>query len=276
MRLVVKKSEILQTFVSADILSHYTKMSIAQNYILDKGTLKFSSMLKQYDPFEYKDIEITYGGMKQRHSTDKEEQKAEESIRAIRRINRSYKIACFCKNKKSSSNIIKNYEYYGFARPRMWAQYSELHKGCCLIFSRKVIFDNIRMKGFNFFRRGIRYYDSYRLNMMYPNGSYDGIREYGFEKYSKLAIRAYRNNYLFVKHKDFVQENEYRIALQCEKKGNVYIPVKNAIVGIVISDKVKTQDYKGIYEYSTKNKIPLFEISWDYRYIDLELINMDY
>ncbi len=272
----MKNISLLKSLEIEDIISHYTNINTAVENILFTGCLRVSSLQKTNDPFEYLEIPISYGGTVDIFSHKKEQEQIKQfALKSIQTISDSVKrlkIACFCRNDIEEINNGSYFDGFGFSRPRMWAQYGESHKGCCLLFTKKKLIENISKKSLTHYHREVRYYNSVDLNKMFPHGSYDGIRKLGESEYLKSLKKQFINKYIFTKHSDFENENEYRIVLDTESDEPEYISINNCIFGIVISEKISKFHEKYLKEYSKRNDIPLIIISWDRRKIAFDSI----
>ena len=139
-------NEIAEIFKKADTLFHYCKTSVAIENILFEKKLRLTSRKKSIDPIEnihpqISDAIAAYPEDIERleKSTQKDAEKIEQNLKS--RINNIRQV-CFCINNEK----VESKEDYGFIKPRMWDQYGENYKGVCLVFSKKELLKNEKIK----------------------------------------------------------------------------------------------------------------------------------
>ena len=89
--------------------------------------------------------------------------------------------------------------------------------------------------------------------MIDPNEYYEN------KNYLKNHIKEYKKNFLFSKKLDWRDENEFRIVIFYENRNRIYMPINNAIEGVIIGDK-----FPRLYIPVLKKLIdkPIYEIVW--------------
>lgn len=93
----------------------------------------------------------------------------------------------------------------GFNRPRMWAQYCDLNKGCCLIFSKSKLISE--------FESETKIRNSYRLFHDYVSYK-KKLTDFSVLNLSlELLLSDKVNELFFEKHRDWEDENEYRFVV---------------------------------------------------------------
>jgi hypothetical protein len=113
------------------LLAHYTKAAYVFEDILASGTLRLSPYRLMRDPIENKDILPSIAWSGDPPDADRAIQQVYTELKAARdRI----RVLSFTHDADDRS------EYSGFdccwARPRMWEQYGDVHRGACLLFDR--------------------------------------------------------------------------------------------------------------------------------------------
>lgn len=259
--------------MNEDTICHYSTIEIAVEKILFTNKLRFSSTNKVNDPFEYSDITIGYGGHVSQDYSDEYIKEMNNQILSIMRNSiqkcQNYKIACFCRNEENAALHLHSYDKLGFAKPRMWAQYGDSHKGCCIVFDKTKLEENIRQQDINLIKSSsIEYLNSYDLSRKYPYGDYTEFNEYGFDDYQEKMIE-YVVNHFFRKHLDFCNENEYRIMIESVSEDQ-YVSLENTIKMIVISDRIDNFFLEYLRNYAKINQIPIIRIVWNRRMINFK------
>jgi Protein of unknown function (DUF2971) len=260
----------MNNFNVNDIISHYTTIETAVEHILFKWNFKVSKLLNSKDPFEYNLKTTGYGGF--RSDDEQREKEIDDSARTIldklnSKLN-STRFTCFCQN---SCEIFTDNpcDDYGYARPRMWAEYCNHHTGCCLLLSKsklkEYLEDNYKDK---YLLRNIEYCDSNTLNMNFPHVSTELIRELG-ERNALLKESDKFDNSIFQKHKDFEQEKELRLVIFCEGENDIFIPIKDIIRGIVVSEQISAFHNEYLMKFTSDNDLKLFTIDWGYGSINI-------
>lgn len=263
--------ENIEGFLSgSNVLFHYTKRNTVLQYILKDKTLKFSKRKKTNDAFERGvfGIETTDSQFEFIFNTKSDFQLNEVDSKRLSSeifhiINYETTQLSFCQNDVKS---IKK-DYFGFLKPRMWAQYGDNYKGICLAFDKEILmkelrsqfsndvfFDDISYKSFSEMedRTGIS------INI---NSKNEATYQYFYEKSLVESI----NKMLFTKHMDYEHENEFRV-INISK--NQTFSFNNSIKAVIINlQYFMTTKIKEITTICETLDIPLIIISWNYRNI---------
>ena len=187
---------------TTDLIYHYTSKVVALEKILYRRELRFSPLQYTNDPKEYKKLSFVTRGtaVNGKIPDDKmriETQKVDQEINRIVKYN--YKIACFCLDtwlvyQKKDYDCIER----GFARSRMWSQYTDNHEGICLAFSKAKLIEALK----NQKESKIQYLEGEMDYVKHPNisgintSSLNGnkIQELGTSKYIKKHISTQETN----------------------------------------------------------------------------------
>ena len=212
--------------------------------ILDSASLKFGNIENTNDPKEYlgPDFSISYwngfgfieDSMKFKHK--------------VRNAIREYKMLCFCRE-----GIAR-----GYMRPKMWAQYGEMHEGCCLIFDKglfeKKAFSSIKCEKY----KGRIYYDAENKGKIELEiGRNNDEDEIAIERFIKENMRYL----LFTKSYDWKNEEEYRYIIKSCDEEKLYVDIEPAIVGVVFGHKFSNTLREKVIEYFESDK-EYIEINW--------------
>jgi Protein of unknown function (DUF2971) len=184
---------------------HYTKWERLLD-IAETG-LRLGQLSQMNDPRESKDwlLDLIISGPT---LPDKTAMAAQEEVRNYRR---RIRVAAFCLDQPYGN--MDNQGRRGYARPRMWAQYADNHRGVCIILDRAGLDNAVRQRypeqNASWVRGGeIRYVETAREDIISESvelSSADEARE-SVQKH----FRRYAERLFFTKHIDWRDENEYR------------------------------------------------------------------
>ncbi len=102
---------------------------------------------------------------------------------------------------------------------------------------------------------------------------YENIISQNFEEYKTQFIKKNCKSLFYLKHKDYEDENEFRVCLVDENSHlrDKFLSIKDCLVGIIISDKFPKSDISKIVSLSKKSNILLSQIQLNgMRTIDFE------
>lgn len=255
--------QIPKIFKGEDIVYHYTKATTAVEHIFYKNRLKFSSISNSIDTIEgskFNTGTVFFG----EHNEDiykRNHDNLDMMEKRIYSLLDEAKILCFCKNdtenKYLSSNIYKK-DYYGFLKPRMWDQYGENYKGVCLALSKTKLIENNLIEC----SQDIKYveYDEFELNFNRISLNY--LDKVGLDSYYS-DIRSSIVETFSKKHKDYKDENEFRILTFSEKEK--FVDITKSVCGIIISPKLIQSEFihNQIIQYSKEMNIELLYLDWN-------------
>jgi hypothetical protein len=275
--------DVLKKLYSDDIIYHYTKSSTAVDYILYNNKLRFSSRMNSIDPIEkeiLKHVKIGTGGFapyseeNEKELTDNDEI-ATQLHQDLKRKAHSYQQICFCKNKLDRGvfyRFIDQAEEFGFTKPRMWDQYADSYRGVCIAFSKDKLLE--KNKHLNYIDSDINYksYKELKEKNNYVHILKANEKEYRSEIFKKLE------GDIFIKHKDYEGENEYRICVtkkvNDEFSDEIFLDVKDCIEAIIISSYANEHQRVTLKKYALENDIPYFLVIWDEK--GVSIVNVTY
>ncbi|KJD35783.1 hypothetical protein PW52_08595 [Tamlana sedimentorum] len=269
-----------------DIIYHYTKSSIAIDYILYNEELKFGKRQYSIDPIESLKANgsVSFTG----NYVDKEidakfSQELDKLAKRVFEMESAFSQICFCKNNIGHDFANKNYitqfegheELFGFTKPRMWERYADNYTGVCIAFSKKKILE-LNKKKYKLISKNVEYLKYRELNCRKVNnvsGNY--LFKVGFEKYLE-EIEKIAESSFFCKHTDYIGENEFRIGVYFDKnkcnveeiKGELIfdktmmLDIKSCIQAIFISSFSNEKQKRSFLEYAEKLNVPIIEMSW--------------
>jgi hypothetical protein len=272
--MTTKTHNIPKAWESEEILCHYTSMDIAVQDILYNNTLKLSKRKSSNDPFEKPPKLIPISGGSGSWN-EKLGQYDELNILEADRVElRNYILdmhhqmhqICFCQNSKEErfqNYTTKPLEYWGFIRPRMWDQYGDKYKGCCLIFSKEKLLKAAREQYENIEGNEVKYHSYSFLETAYSNIDKRLFQEEGMRKY-KQTVKNREMNYMLRKHIDYEGENEFRIYDQFKADKidkDIFFNYNDALIGICYSENYISPFYLDFFEKFNKD-VHLLKLNW--------------
>jgi len=233
--------------------------------------LRFGTLSGTNDPKESfgisPEIEISHEGLfveRYKNFELPNVERSDRSILNIEDISKRYGLLCFSQSNKNIKSVFD----YGFAKPRMWAQYGEGHIGACLVIN-KTKFTEL----FTAINDRFKIHKRIMYNLNDENTCYklcltqSNIDNNTYNEINAKLFRKNINNILFRKSKDWKEENEYRFLLDLMGKKEFYISIKDCLEAIILSgnnhDKLKSYiiskskqyDFK-VYKLNLANGIP--------------------
>jgi hypothetical protein len=262
---------IPEVFRSSDIIFHYTKASTALEKILYDGFLRLAQRTDSGDPQEYRELELgSEFIVNDRVLAESIRAAGQEALKIIPRIiSQNVRQICFCMNtnqvETGSPDIQEEIliDQYGFFRPRMWSQYGDGHRGICLAFSRAELVKAIlatKESEDRVFEGNIKYFQGF------PGGYFIGANDAykkGPEKYAQDYIEQIADGLLLTKHADYRDEYEYRISVVDNSGSLEWLPIANAIRGIILGERFPDTYSCVVHEFEKQYRVPAVSILWE-------------
>jgi Protein of unknown function (DUF2971) len=245
------------------LLAHYTKASTAFEDILP-GKLRLSPYRLMRDPAENKDIEPS--------TVTRHGQSAIAEAWALIKAERDrMRVLSFTRDADdpgSFSGFSRRDFDCCWARPRMWEQYGDNHRGACLLF------DPIRLE-----RAICEQWPDERSRRL---GNVEYKREGSAEVYKRAVnadelisagdpaqaaanyIADNRDAHFFLKSDDFATEYEYRVVLAAGTEPDEYawIDYGDSLVGVLLGERVPEWQRPGAFEACSKLGVKLGRMEW--------------
>lgn len=249
------------------LLYHYTKLATAKSYILKDWTLKMSCFRGTNDPKESKTWEFSLGTNENRNLSNYS--LSDLSKQLSDKIKDNCRVVCFCKDSGPLTGIhIHDISKRGFAKPRMWAQYGDNHKGICLAFDRVKLEEKVAeacADAVRFYRGNVTYKNRHLLPD-FGEGDYminvDYVEKHGFETFWMTHLDQYRHRLLFEKMEDWKDENEFRFVAVFTKPTEVFIEIRDCLVGAVFGDAVDHDESEEVIKILLPTNVMMQGLQW--------------
>jgi hypothetical protein len=243
------------------LLAHYTKASTAFEDILP-GKLRLSPYRLMRDPAENKDIEPS---TVTRHGRDT----FADAWALIKAERDRMRVLSFTRDAEERGGF-PDFDCC-WARPRMWEQYGDEHRGACLLF------DPIRLE------RAIR--EQWPDDRTRHLGNVEYGRDGSTEVYRRTLIadqilsdaeparaaadyiNTNRDAHFFLKSDDFATEYEYRVVLAADDDCDDYawIDYEESLVGVVLGERVPEWQRVGALRACSTIPVRLGRMEWPQR-----------
>jgi hypothetical protein len=218
-------------------VAHYTTADAAFDHILPTGRLRMSPYRRMDDPLENQDFFL---GMAYTGSGPPDEAGALfEAMGRVKDIRDGMRVLSLTRDV-----VRPSYQpSYGccWARPRMWQQYAEAHRGACLVFDQAELESELTGQ---LGRLGTYYHGEVQYS---PGGFYSSAaktitepailnpstRARALERY----VETYHQDFFFLKDEDWATEYEYRYVLLLPSDEYAHVDYGSALKAVVVGDK---------------------------------------
>jgi hypothetical protein len=222
------------------LLAHYTSAAVAFEHILPSGELRMSPYRRMRDPAENKDI---VPGTAWSGDPANPEQAWVGMIEEIKAVRDSMRLLSFTRDAPPGEDREPVFRCC-WARPRLWEQYGDRHRGACLLFHRGILEQTLEqdleetpyLGDVRYTREGIAGSATRNLlddRIFDRKQRADAVNEY---------IERNSDDFFFLKSDDFETEYEYRIVLRTgdedvgyrsDEEGYAYVSYGEALVAVV-------------------------------------------
>lgn len=239
-------------------ICHYTRMESGLNILFEKK-LRLNKISKTNDPRESRPLEfLTFQDFEQQQNLEVDKANAIISNEIPKVIMEEWKVLCLTldapiQNDRVDESLSRMHSVFlapGYARPRMWAQYADNHKGVCLLFDKKILDARVEQKFAGKCFSGQVGYDSetfVSLSLFPPPATslisdmqnlstIDAARKYVFDHRASLFLR---------KNPDWANETEYRWLIHSTVQDIEDISIDGVIRAVLVG-----MDFPKIYEPS--------------------------
>ena len=256
---------------TSDALFHYTKTSIAIEHILPTKKFKPSILEDTNDPSEYKFKLFNTIGWGRDDNMFKLSDQAQPVINRI--LRRECKIMAFCTNNKATL-ILNGGKFMkdenacskGWCKSRMWSQYSQNHRGVCLVFSHKRLkkaLDAYKPHVSASMADFVKYSQQNGIDQSAITINGNKLEIEGVEKYSYDHVKNNYEKLLFQKHIDYRDEAEFRVVVIDPNKKFEYLDISSLIKCVIVGDKISKAYIPLINQMCADLNIESRRADWD-------------
>lgn len=228
-------------------LAHYTSADTAFRWILPDRRLLLNPYERMRDPLENRDLTFVGGGAFELPDATFERNihLADAGIRAARK---NFRLASFTQDASNDDRHWSRARLLScpWARPRMWEQYADNHRGVCLLFDKQLLIEGLSER---FVCRAVVYSPEGYAG---SDGA-QGIRDLGIidPDRPETAVAAVHehvmshfDDFFFSKTDDWAAENEFRIirgalpgvAVVDDDGDNAYLAIRDALRAVIVGE----------------------------------------
>ena len=242
-------------------LAHYTSASVVFEHILPSAQLRMSPYRAMRDPAENKDLVPGTAGWGDGPGIADYARALDE----IKRVRDSMRVLSMTQDAPGGTG------QFGccWARPRMWEQYGDLHRGACLVFHRERLQTILRedwaprrtayyLGEVRYTRAGIaesasRTLIDDRILKGEPTDRADALAEY---------IQRYHKDFFFLKTDDFATEYEYRAVVLAPSDDFAFVQYKDALAAVVVGEHFASWQLAGAAKACDAAGVELRRVYW--------------
>jgi hypothetical protein len=227
-----------------ELICHYTRADTALE-ILHSKMIRLNVLAAVNDPRETVSRRFEMSEYVGSDATCEQRQADDWLIEQLDELfTRDVKIFCATRDSQVGADVPRRLR--GFARPRMWAQYGDRHRGACLVFDREKLTSSLVRASKDF---GVPHlladvrYDATSLEAgrgsltierdqfasVLSARSDAGLRETWIEHAEK-----HQHGLFFNKHEDWEAESEWRFVMLDRSSGFLTVPFEDALVSVVL------------------------------------------
>lgn len=243
-----------------EYLYHYTSIETLLLYILPQKRLRFSSIKQTNDPEERYDTSLFNFS----HLLPEGRLLSDEIIASLEELSHSLKEeACIISLSQDDSSR-------GYEKPRMWAQYSNHHRGACLVLRKQQLLESFRETYQHVIHHdGPINYDVTKERQRRTKDAYmlslSDLSPMNLKQTINRKIDDYLDVFYFNKHPDWKQENEYRLLVRA-KPYECFVDLDGILDYIIIGTEAELSLKKPIDMVTTEfyHRPTVLKLSYDH------------
>lgn len=249
---------------------HYTRFEIALGKILGAPpTLQLGPFARVNDPWESKNWHFGIESA----PDDPTGELTDEVVSSFNRAAKEHtKVLCMTRDREPEEARLngaaprspKASEFHrGYARPRMWAQYGDCHKGVCLAFYRDKLSAIIeeRARNCQVFFGEVAYSDHLGLSEA-TMIKWGDVERYGQEESLRRHFHDLHRLLFFLKSRDWQDETEFRWVVVTDDDKPWFVPFGDALAAVIVGAKFDDTSHLPDLECACAGLSPLFRMEW--------------
>ena len=217
-----------------EYLFHYTTLAVALEHILEKATIRLSPFSAMRDPRESQAWLITgggYGGV--------DEAQYQEYSKKMNALKHEHKLLSLTQDDLSRHHSDEDPVYRrGFARPRLWEQYAQSHRGVCLCFNRETLIESLCGQLGTPERPLTHGAVEYRDDRLGQELFVDLTPDLGVDELVEANLDRYFDALFLTKLRDWETENEYRFVVRTDKQGYEFASIETSLRAVCLGGEV--------------------------------------
>jgi hypothetical protein len=247
---------------NGQLLYHYTSRGAAFEHIVPSLSLRLSRLATMRDPIENKDwaeqllIPLAWP----EGDVDKLQSLVTDTLRTT-------KILSFTLDRPLKPGVSEAHAW-GYARPRMWEQYAENHRGVCLVFDRGTVHERMlaQLGAVNDAFAGEVTYSDTPLAGHSAARSLDATRlqtegDGDVESGLRAHLREHVDELFFRKLEDWKTEEEFRyVLLDCNDR-DVVAPIAG-LRAVIVGERLPAWQLAGAARVCVDAQVELLKMTW--------------
>ena len=187
-------------------------------------------------------------------------------------VRKECRLLCFCSNRRPKLMINKAplaedpvMNTPGWAKPRMWSQYSEGHRGICLVLSQSDLITSLPqgVHQLNWCQGDdVEYTDEERLPFPSIQINGNALLSDGLEHYCKSHLELHKKNLFFLKNLDYRDEAEFRLVFHDPNATIPYLDLHSSLKGIITGDRTHEVYFPLLRDLSAKLRVEARQAYW--------------
>lgn len=242
-------------------LGHYTTAAAAFEHIIPAGRLRMSPYRLMRDPAENKDFLPAAPVPRNQEHPVQEWLAAGQMLKDARDGMRLMSLTCDVADHEPSAKV------FGccWARPRLWEQYADVHRGVCLVFNRASFEDSLR-SGLGEDRVSFGEVEYTPMGVAEGAAAYisdvrlmdPATREQALSEY----LSSRRQELYFLKSDDWATEYEFRAVVSRSDDEYAFTEYDQALIAVVVGERFPKWQVAGAQEICDRAGVLLARARW--------------
>jgi hypothetical protein len=234
-------------------LAHYTSAATAFEYILPTRRLRLSPYRLMRDPVENKDPLIGtayFSEDVEKPDPARPARSLSEANRQVKNIRDGMRLLSLTRDMDSPPGAFLSLGCC-WARPRMWEQYADLHRGVCLVFEQDALIAAVtaELGADKVFTGPVLYTPAgpaqSESRFIVDDRLFDDDQR---EQAVLDHISKFREDFFFLKNDDYASEREFRMVLAAVEQEYAYAAYGDALQAVIFGEKFPDWQVRGAVE----------------------------
>jgi hypothetical protein len=243
-------------------LAHYTTASTAFEHILPSGQLRMSPYRLMRDPAENKEGPSL---ATQLPNLPNASEALGSALVIASEVHQSARLASLTHDAMEYADGIHDVFGCAWARPRLWEQYADQHRGVCLVFHRPPFEDLVgkHLAAGTYYSGEVAYRPSGYAGsegkkltdrrIFDPRSTREAVLDH---------VQSHYEDFFFLKTDDWKSEHEYRVVVLDQKDDFSFIPIGGSVASVILGETFPSWQIPGALAACHAVGIPLMSIGW--------------
>jgi hypothetical protein len=247
--------------VPGNWFAHYTTASAAFEHILPSGLLRMSPYRVMRDPVENKEGPSLAGALPS--------DALWEAVQLAREMHQGARLLSMTRDALDYFDGTHDWWGIGWARPRLWEQYADEHRGVCLVFQRTrfepVVREHFRRLGVTCHLGEVSYtpsgYAGSNGKVLPPSDE----RFFDPDRRGEAVIEhieRHFGDFFFLKTDDWSTEYEYRAVILGQSDDYAFVPFQDSLAAVILGEKFPAWQVLGAVHMAADHGVPILQLQW--------------